>query len=76
MCRYYSLDADHSDDVLNGSTLFPSYFHDGRLLTLEDVVEFFNVIGGTYLTEPEKNLTMFLRAFVKMSFINSRKVRA
>jgi hypothetical protein len=37
--------------------------HDGRLLTLEDTVEFFNVVLGVRLTNQEKaDLTAFLRA--------------
>ena len=32
----------------------PPYLHDGRLLTLEDTVEFFNLILETKLTAPEK----------------------
>ena len=49
--------------VLRGIKDSPPYLHDGRLLTLEDAVEFFNVVGGTQLTEPEKkSLTAFLRA--------------
>ena len=49
--------------VLRGIKDSPPYLHDGRLLTLEDTVEFFNVIGGTQLTEKEKkSLTAFLRA--------------
>jgi hypothetical protein len=37
--------------------------HDGRLLTLEDTVEFFNLVLGTKLTAPEKqDLVLFLRA--------------
>jgi hypothetical protein len=37
--------------------------HDGRLLTLEDTVEFFNLIGGTELTPQEKkDLVEFLWA--------------
>jgi cytochrome c peroxidase len=36
--------------------------HDGRLLTLEDTVEFFNQILETKLTEQEKqDLTAFMR---------------
>jgi hypothetical protein len=36
--------------------------HDGRLLTLEDTVEFFNLIIGTKLTANEKeDLVAFLR---------------
>lgn len=49
--------------VLRGIKDSPPYLHDGRLLTLEDAVEFFAVVGGTQLTETEKkNLTAFLRA--------------
>jgi hypothetical protein len=37
--------------------------HDGRLLTLDDTVEFFNLILGTKLTANEKmDLVAFLRA--------------
>jgi hypothetical protein len=32
----------------------PPYMHDGRLLTLDDTVEFFNLILGTKLTGEEK----------------------
>jgi hypothetical protein len=36
--------------------------HDGRLLTLDDTVEFFNLILGTRLTPQEKrDLVAFLR---------------
>jgi cytochrome c peroxidase len=41
----------------------PPYLHDERLLTLEDTVEFFNLIDGTKLTAAEKqDLVAFLRA--------------
>jgi hypothetical protein len=40
----------------------PTYLHDGRLLTLEDTVEFFSVVLETKLSEPEKqDLVAFLR---------------
>ena len=39
---------------LRGIKDSPPYFHDGRLLTLEDTVEFFNLILETKLTEEEK----------------------
>jgi cytochrome c peroxidase len=40
----------------------PPYLHDERLLTLDDTVEFFNLILGTRLTHPEKqDLVAFLR---------------
>jgi cytochrome c peroxidase len=49
--------------VLRGIKDSPPYFHDGRLLTLEDTVEFFNVVGGLKLTLDEKSaLVSFLRA--------------
>jgi len=48
---------------LRGIKATPPYMHDGRLLTLEDTVEFFNMIGGTKLTSQEKkDLVEFLRA--------------
>jgi cytochrome c peroxidase len=48
---------------LRGIKDSPPYLHDGRLLTLEDSVEFFNSILGTRLTAQEKqDLLAFLRA--------------
>ena len=48
---------------LRGIKDSPPYLHDGRLLTLEDTVEFFNLILETQLTDPEKvELVAFLRA--------------
>jgi len=48
---------------LRGIKDSPPYLHDGRLLTLEDAVIFFDVILGTKLTSEEKaDLTAFLRA--------------
>jgi cytochrome c peroxidase len=48
---------------LRGLKDSPPYFHDGRLLTLEDAVAFFDVILGTKLTAEEKSdLTAYLRA--------------
>ena len=49
--------------VLRGIKDSPPYFHDGRLPTLEDTVEFFNVVGGLKLEQDEKRaLAAFLRA--------------
>ena len=49
--------------VLRGIKDSPPYFHDGRLPTLEDTVEFFNVVGGLQLSQEEKtNLVAFMRA--------------
>jgi cytochrome c peroxidase len=48
---------------LRGIKESPPYLHDGRLLTLEDTVEFFNLVLETKLTAQEKSdLTAFLRA--------------
>jgi cytochrome c peroxidase len=48
---------------LRGIKDSPPYLHDGRLLTLEDSVEFFNMILGTQLTAQEKkDLVQYLRA--------------
>src|SRR5438093_10418976 len=48
---------------LRGIKDTPPYLHDGRLLTLDDTVEFFNLILGTQLTAQEKqDLVTFLRA--------------
>ena len=47
---------------LRGIKESPPYFHDGRLLTLEDTVEFFNLILEVKLTAEEKKaLVAFLR---------------
>jgi cytochrome c peroxidase len=47
---------------LRGIKDSPPYMHDGRLLTLDDTVEFFNLVLGTQLTDQEKkDLVVFLR---------------
>jgi len=48
--------------TLRGIKDSPPYLHDGRLLTLEDTVEFFNLVLGVQLTKQEKDdLVAFLR---------------
>jgi cytochrome c peroxidase len=48
--------------ALRGIKESPPYFHDGRLLTLEDTVEFFNLILELRLTGQEKSdLVAFMR---------------
>jgi len=48
---------------LRGVKDTPPYLHDGRLPTLDDTVEFFNLILGVQLTTQEKqDLVTFLRA--------------
>jgi cytochrome c peroxidase len=47
---------------LRGIKESPPYLHDGRLLTLEDVVEFFNLVQQLNLSAQEKkDLVAFLR---------------
>ena len=47
---------------LRGIKESPPFLHDGRLLTLEDTVEFFNLVTGVQLTLEEKeDLVAFLR---------------
>jgi len=48
---------------LRGIKDSPPYLHDDRLLTLDDTVEFFNLVLGLKLLQEEKrDLVMFLRA--------------
>lgn len=48
--------------TLRGIKDSPPYMHDGRCLTLEDTVEFFNLVQQLKLTEEEKaDLVAFLR---------------
>jgi cytochrome c peroxidase len=48
--------------TLRGIKDSPPYLHDGRLLTLEDTVEFFNLVLGLKLTAAEKTqLVAYLR---------------
>ena len=48
---------------LRGIKDSPPYLHDGRLLTLDDTVEFFNLILGVKLADQEKkDLVAFMRA--------------
>src|ERR1017187_8388974 len=47
---------------LRGIKDTPPYMHDGRLLTLDDTVEYFDLVLGTKLTDQEKkDLVAFLR---------------
>lgn len=49
--------------TLRGIKDSPPYLHDGRCLTLEDTVEFFNLVFELQLSREEKqNLSAFLRA--------------
>jgi len=60
--RMASADGPIKTFPLRGIKDSPPYLHDGRLLTLEDTVEFFNIIQGLKLSEQEKkDLVVFLR---------------
>jgi len=60
--RMASADGPIKTFPLRGIKESPPYLHDGRLLTLEDTVEFFNLVLGTQLTAEEKqDLVAFLR---------------
>jgi cytochrome c peroxidase len=61
--RYASQDGPIKTFPLRGIKDSPPYLHDDRLLTLEDTVEFFNLILETRLNEQEKkDLVAFMRA--------------
>ena len=48
---------------LRGIKDSPPYLHDGRLLTLDDTVEFFNLVLGDEADREEKqDLVAFMRA--------------
>jgi len=60
--RKASADGPIKTFPLRGIKDSPPYLHDGRLLTLEDTVEFFNLILETKLSAEEKgDLVAFLR---------------
>lgn len=52
--RLASADGPIKTFPLRGIKDSPPYLHDGRLMTLDDTVEFFNIVLGTQLTEQEK----------------------
>lgn len=60
--RFASADGPIKTFPLRGIKESPPYMHDGRLLTLEDTVEFFNLVLELNLTAREKtDLVAFLR---------------
>nr|WP_276601313.1 hypothetical protein [Nannocystis radixulma] len=60
--QYNIADGPIKTFTLRGIKDSPPYHHDGRLLTLEDTVEFFNLVLALRLTEEEKtDLTAFMR---------------
>ncbi|MCZ6654908.1 MAG: cytochrome B6, partial [Planctomycetota bacterium] len=61
--RMASADGPIKTFPLRGIKDSPPYLHDGRLLTLDDTVEFFNLILELQLTQQEKqDLVAFLLA--------------
>ncbi|MDB5310628.1 MAG: ccp 1 [Gemmataceae bacterium] len=60
--RTASADGPIKTFPLRGIKDSPQYLHDGRLLTLEDTIEFFNLVLELKLTEDEKkDLVAFLK---------------
>jgi cytochrome c peroxidase len=61
--RFAAADGPIKTFPLRGIKDSPPYLHDGRLLTLDDTIEFFNLVLGLKLTEQEKaDLLAFLYA--------------
>lgn len=61
--RMASADGPIKTFPLRGTKDSPPYLHDGRLLTLEDTVEFFNLILGLGLgAQEKKDLVEFMRS--------------
>jgi len=61
--RMASADGPIKTFPLRGLKDSPPYLHDGRLLTLDDTVEFFNLIQELRLTDEEKKaLVVFMQA--------------
>ncbi|HEV8004003.1 MAG TPA: cytochrome B6 [Planctomycetaceae bacterium] len=60
--EYASADGPIKTFPLRGIKSSPPYLHDGRLLTLDDTVEFFNLVLGTKLNKEEKtDLVAFMK---------------
>jgi cytochrome c peroxidase len=61
--RMASADGPIKTFPLRGIKESPPFLHDGRLLTLADVVEFFNLVQGLKLSDQEKkDLVAFMQA--------------
>jgi len=59
--RYAAMDGPIKSFALRGIKDSPPYLHDNRLMTLDDTVEFFNIVLQTKLTADEKkDLVAFL----------------
>jgi cytochrome c peroxidase len=60
--QYNSAEGPIKTFTLRGIKDSPPYLHDGRCLTLEDTVEFFNLVTAVNLTQAEKEaLVAFMR---------------
>ena len=65
--RMASSDGPIKTFPLRGIKDSPPYLHDGRLLTLDDTVEFFNLVLGLQLTKEEKtDLVAYLRSVCEL----------
>jgi cytochrome c peroxidase len=61
--RFATADGPIKTFSLRGIKDSPPYLQDGRLMTLDDTVEFFNLVLGLKLVPQEKNdIVAFLRA--------------
>jgi len=61
--RFANMDGPIKTFPLRGIKETPTYLHDGRLLTLDDTVEFFNLVLELKLSRQEKrDLVAFMRA--------------
>ncbi|WP_240359640.1 cytochrome B6 [Pyxidicoccus trucidator] len=61
--RMAAMDGPIKTFPLRGIKESPPYLHDDRLLTLDDTVEYFNLVLGTQLTDAEKrDLVVYLYA--------------
>jgi cytochrome c peroxidase len=54
-CALATAEGPVKTTTLRGIKESPPYFHDGRLLTLEDSIEFFNIVLSAQLTAGEKS---------------------
>jgi cytochrome c peroxidase len=78
--RMASADGAIKTFPLRGIKDSPPYLHDGRLLTLDDAVEFFNLVLELKLTEQEKKDTLAflrqLRGITDLDSVSSQRAAA
>ena len=61
---------------LRGIKDSPPYLHDGRLLTLDDTVEFFNIVLELHLKKEKKDLVAFMQAQMKSAHLLRSNVKS